>query len=38
MALEIQIVVWGNHKNMAGVMSPPLDNWMSNSNTDINKQ
>jgi hypothetical protein len=41
--LEIQVLGWDGHKNVAGLnllmgSPPPLDNWISNSNTYIKKQ
>ena len=44
MGLEIQILAWDRYKNVAGLkqfirsQSSPLYNWISNGNTDINKQ
>jgi hypothetical protein len=43
MTLVIQILAWDRHKNVAGLNSlmrshpSPLDNWIYNSNTYINK-
>ena len=42
--LEIQILSWDRQNNVAGFYQlmgpqpPPLDNWVSNGNTDVNKQ
>ena len=39
MALEIHVRAWNRHKNIAGLNRDPnphpLDNWISNDNTDI---
>ena len=43
MTLEMQVLAWDRHKNMAGLnwlmgsQPSPLNNWISNSNTWINK-
>jgi len=43
MTLEIQVLVWDGHKNVAGLnrllgsQPSPLDNWISNGKTYINK-
>jgi hypothetical protein len=43
MTLEINVLVWNRHKNVAGLnrlirsQPSPLDNWVSNGNTYINK-
>jgi hypothetical protein len=44
MTLEIQVLAWDRHKNVAGLnwlieSQPfPLDSWIFNGNTYINKQ
>jgi hypothetical protein len=44
MTLEIQLQSWDRHKNMGrlqwlmGPQPSPLDNWISNGNTYINKR
>jgi hypothetical protein len=44
MALEIQVLALDRHKNVAGLNRlmgsepSPSDNWITNDNTDINKQ
>jgi hypothetical protein len=44
MTTEIQVLAWERHKNIValirliGTYPSPLDNWISNSNTYINKQ
>jgi hypothetical protein len=43
MTLEIQVLAWGRHKNVVGLnwlmgsQPSPLDNWILNGNTYINK-
>jgi hypothetical protein len=43
--MEIHVLIWDRHKNVAGLnwlmwspLPPLLDNWISNGNTNINKQ
>jgi len=44
MALDMQLLAWDRHKNVVGInqlmgfQSYPLDNLISNSNTDINNK
>jgi hypothetical protein len=44
MMLEIQVLAWDRHKDVAGLnrlmgsQPSPLDNWISNSNIYINKK
>jgi hypothetical protein len=44
MVLEIQVLAWDRHKKVAGLNQlmgtqiSPIDNWISNGNTYINKQ
>jgi hypothetical protein len=37
MTSEKQVLTWDKHKNVAGSQLSPLDNWIYNDNTSINK-
>ena len=36
--LEIQVMDWDRHTDVAGSKPSPLDYWISNNYTDLNKQ